>query len=622
MLERIGGYTLGEQVGLGANPSVYIARPDTGDPVLIKLPRPDQTVTEELLAWFRQEAEALRMLDDGPAAGMVPKLIECGVESGLPFLVMVRIEGRPLHEHDLPFHGPPLERLALALAEALAACHAAGVVHNDVKPANVVADSGGHAHLVDFGLATFRGAHSHPGVGEGSPPYMAPERVASGRAGTGAVDVWAWGCTVAEAGTGRRPFPGDAMELLLDGWPEPDLDDLPSALRAVVAVALDTDPERRPTAAQIVGQLRPLPGSHKRSRRAAVLGVLGVLAALLIVGALLLLRADDGRKGRVATPGSAGIDPMGTTSSVAPGVTTQLGPATTSGIGGISAAGGRTTTTSANAAIGGGPAPAAGFVGPTVTTGTSSPGPTAPGSTTTQPAPTNTVRPTTTTVVAPTTTTTTTPPPPLAPRAITIAQRFPAPGIPNGIAWDGGSLWVAENSSRLFQLGTSGQPLANYQSPEPTPQGITWDGSTFWLDTTNRGRVYHLQVGGGSVTTLGYFDNPAEFCCGSDLASDGSTLWYAYGFTVWHLDKSGNVIGSFTVLDRISGLDWDGSSLWLSSDSKRRIEQRTATGGLIASFTSPLASTAGLVWAGGTLWAIGQEAIGGAYEIFRLSVPA
>ncbi len=149
-----------------------------------------------------------------------------------------------------------LRRLAYGTAAALAAIHAAGVVHRDLKPGNVMLAED-RPVVIDFGIAQAGDATrlTQTGLVMGTPGYLAPE-VIEGRPSSPASDVHSWGATMAFAATGRTPYPGDSYEQIffriVSG--QPDLDGVPAALLPLVSAALDRDPARRPAATWLSAQ--------------------------------------------------------------------------------------------------------------------------------------------------------------------------------------------------------------------------------------------------------------------------------------------------------------------------------------------------------------------------------
>ena len=185
-------------------------------------------------------------------------VIDAGTDGVVPYLVLAYIEG-----HDLAtevarrgaFPPPEAVSLALALLSALGAAHAAGIVHRDVKPGNVMLRaSDGVPLLADFGLAragTREGIHTKTGVILGTPLYLAPERIQSDVVAPSS-DLYSVGCVLYECLSGKPPLDGETVFEVVDAQlnrvPEPlDLvvKGLPRELAAVVERALEKEPERR-----------------------------------------------------------------------------------------------------------------------------------------------------------------------------------------------------------------------------------------------------------------------------------------------------------------------------------------------------------------------------------------
>jgi hypothetical protein len=200
-----------------------------------------------------REARAAAQLDDRH----VVTLHDVVEEDGRPWLVMEHVPSRSLQQvlaDDGPLSPAAAARIGLDVLSALDVAHAAGIVHRDVKPGNVLLDDGdGHACLTDFGIATStdESALTAQGAVLGSPSYMAPEQ-ARGEQSTPAADLWSLGATLYAAVEGRPPFDrGASMATLLAVvHDEPAPMRSAGPLAAVLSGLLAKDPGARTTAAQ------------------------------------------------------------------------------------------------------------------------------------------------------------------------------------------------------------------------------------------------------------------------------------------------------------------------------------------------------------------------------------
>lgn len=226
------------------------ARPGRGD-------LPDLPGEDDLRRRFRAEVDFARRV----ASCATARVIEDGTGATRPYIVTEYIQGPPLHKvvgRTGPLPAGRLESVALGVTAALVAIHRAGLVHRDVKPANLLLAPTG-PRVIDFGLATDQNVSGGPtqvGVVMGSPGWIAPERLA-GLPATAASDVFGWGCLVAYAGTGRHPFGAGGADEITERimHAEPDLAGLAAGLRGPVAAALAKDPRLRPTAGELLRML-------------------------------------------------------------------------------------------------------------------------------------------------------------------------------------------------------------------------------------------------------------------------------------------------------------------------------------------------------------------------------
>jgi len=243
---------------------VYLGLGWDGSQVAVKVLRPELADDLDFRRRFSREVSVLMRVQ-----GLCTvRVIEADTQSDRPYMVTEYAEGPSLAEY-IDAHGlvgpGMLYGLATGLAEALTVIHAAGVVHRDLKPSNVILTDAG-PKVIDFGIAQALDATSmtKTGMMVGSAGFMAPEQV-TGRPGP-AADIFVWGVTVAYAATGQPPFGiGDTHAILYRVMhDDPDISGVPQPLLPLVAAALAKDPDRRPTARQLLDQLT---GTAARSPR-------------------------------------------------------------------------------------------------------------------------------------------------------------------------------------------------------------------------------------------------------------------------------------------------------------------------------------------------------------------
>ena len=271
-----GRYRLGPPIGEGGMAIVYRAHDETLDRnVAVKILRPQYGADRAFVRRFRQEARSAASLSH---PGIAP-VFDTGVDAGRQYIVMALVEGQDL-ERVLAAEGPLPPREALRIgadvADALQAAHDAGIVHRDVKPANIIITATGEVRVVDFGIARALG-HSRTtqsGLLVGSVQYVSPEQVLNEAIGPRS-DVYSLGIVLYEMLTGIRPFDGPApvavaVERLRSVPPSPGhiRRGIPRDVDALVMRAIERDPaDRFPSARTFADALRGV--RDRRSSRGA-----------------------------------------------------------------------------------------------------------------------------------------------------------------------------------------------------------------------------------------------------------------------------------------------------------------------------------------------------------------
>ena len=264
---KIGPYRLVEKIGEGGMGVVYLGADPEGHRVAVKVLGAAVAGDPNARQRLAREVETMRRVRNR----FVAEVLDADVDGPSPYIVTRYVPGRTLEDtvrQGGPLRGVALDNLAEGLAEALTAIHAAGVVHRDLKPGNVMLD-GDHPVIIDFGIAHVPDATrlTKTGLVMGTPGYLAPE-VIEGGPSSGASDVHSWGATVAYAATGRQPFGSGTYQTIffrvLEGKAE--LDGVPPYLLPFVTAALSTDPRSRPTARWLAGQLG-MPGRRVDAAR-------------------------------------------------------------------------------------------------------------------------------------------------------------------------------------------------------------------------------------------------------------------------------------------------------------------------------------------------------------------
>ncbi|HVS02590.1 MAG TPA: serine/threonine-protein kinase [Thermoanaerobaculia bacterium] len=337
---QIGRYRIQRELGRGGMGVVYLALdPELDRTVAIKRiqlpPAVDERQRDELARRFRREAKsAARIRHPG-----VVVIHDVGRIGGDLFLVMELVEGESLADRirrgAFPSRREALELTASA-AEALGAAHRAGVVHRDVKPANILLGDDGRVLLTDFGVARSLDEGSdltRTGMVVGSPAYMAPEQLRGEPVG-GRADLFSLGVVLYELLLRKRPFPSDSITTLLyqilheDPLADPQIArELDAGTEGLLRSLLAKDPAARPRdAAAVAASLRALSATLPAGTAAAGTGASGaatqplveqrrgsraLLLATLAVTSIAVLGLFALRQGRPQRPSLAERPPAG-----------------------------------------------------------------------------------------------------------------------------------------------------------------------------------------------------------------------------------------------------------------------------------------------------------------------
>jgi serine/threonine protein kinase len=251
-----GRYRLEALIGRGGSAEVWRCTDEALDrPVAVKL------VTASGGEDANRVGDEARLLARLSHPGLVPVYDAGTDEAGRPWVVMELVDGETLA--DAIRRGPmPSEQVAgigARLADALAYVHGEGLIHRDVKPANVLLGRDGRVRLTDFGIARLVDAAkvTATGLTVGTASYLSPEQVTAEPVGT-AADVYSLGLVLLECLTGRREYPGSAVEVALARLSRPPAvpSDLPDGWPGLLTAMTDRDPALRPTCTQVADDLR------------------------------------------------------------------------------------------------------------------------------------------------------------------------------------------------------------------------------------------------------------------------------------------------------------------------------------------------------------------------------
>ncbi len=241
LLKRIGRFEVRKKLGQGGFGTVYRAfDPQLEREVAVKVPKTELLASPKSVERFLREAKAAARLNH---PHIVP-VYDAGRDGELNYIASAFIDGQPLSAMIDQFTGE-FRRIATVirqLAEALDYAHSQGVIHRDVKPDNVMIDSAGQPHLMDFGLARIGDAAqklTHDGTVMGTPAYMSPEQACDDpSAVTHASDQYSLGVVLYELLTGETPFVGPPAIIIFNVLNQPI--PAPRSLRADLPPDLET----------------------------------------------------------------------------------------------------------------------------------------------------------------------------------------------------------------------------------------------------------------------------------------------------------------------------------------------------------------------------------------------
>ncbi|MBV9415068.1 MAG: serine/threonine protein kinase [Solirubrobacterales bacterium] len=253
---QIGEYNVDALLGEGGMGKVYTATGPDGSRVALKLVKDDFARDETFRRRFYREARIAQTVQH---PNVVP-VVATGEHNDMPYMAQRFIEGMSLDDK-LKLERQLDMRTTVAIctdvAAGLEALWAAGMVHRDVKPANILLDENGRAYITDFGLAkdTQGSLLTLPGQALGSMDYMAPEQI-RGEPVSAATDIYALGCVMYECMCGRPPFAEvQGMRILWAHLQDPPPDprvirpDMPRDFSRTMLIALEKDAAKRPRSA-------------------------------------------------------------------------------------------------------------------------------------------------------------------------------------------------------------------------------------------------------------------------------------------------------------------------------------------------------------------------------------
>lgn len=336
-------YELSSRIAIGGMGEVWEATDlIIGRPVAIKILKDEYLGDPGFLERFRAEARHAALVNHEGIANVY----DYGEEEGSAFLVMELVPGEPLSSVLEREHSLPADRVLDIVAQtatALHAAHAAGLVHRDVKPGNMLITPDGRVKITDFGIARIADQVPLTATGQvmGTVQYLSPEQ-ASGHAASPATDIYSLGIVAYEALAGRRPFTGESQVAIamaqINDTPADLPDSVPEPVRRLVMSCIAKNPSERPTTSALLAR------AAQALRRGDVLAAASAVPAVLPAGVAaptMALQQTDAQTTRFARSAGfdttlMGVSPTAAATTVAPAAAlsplqTQQGTAVAAG---------------------------------------------------------------------------------------------------------------------------------------------------------------------------------------------------------------------------------------------------------------------------------------------------
>lgn len=320
-------YELSSRIAIGGMGEVWEATDlIIGRPVAIKILKDEYLGDPGFLERFRAEARHAALVNHEGIANVY----DYGEEEGSAFLVMELVPGEPLSSVLEREHSLPPDRVLDIVAQtatALHAAHAAGLVHRDVKPGNMLMTPDGRVKITDFGIARIADQVPLTATGQvmGTVQYLSPEQ-ASGHAASPATDIYSLGIVAYEALAGRRPFTGESQVAIamaqINDTPADLPDSVPEPVRRLVMSCIAKSPSDRPMTSALLAR------AAQALRRGDVLAAASAVPAVLPAGVAaptMALQQSDAQTTRYAAQ-SPGFDT--TLMGLSPTAATTVAPAT------------------------------------------------------------------------------------------------------------------------------------------------------------------------------------------------------------------------------------------------------------------------------------------------------